>query len=116
MCYQHVFPETDRIRWWFLIKRTIEGIIVHVMMMFVFGQYIMPIVDVAAAIYLRDGVCLAFLERMLKMSIPSIITWILMFYGQFHCLFNILAEITYFADRETFKDWWNCKSIEEYWR
>jgi len=29
---------------------------------------------------------------------------------------NILAEILRFGDREFYKDWWNAKTIDEYWR
>ncbi|KAK1394671.1 Linoleic acid1 [Heracleum sosnowskyi] len=29
---------------------------------------------------------------------------------------NILAEILRFGDREFYKDWWNAKTVEEYWR
>ncbi|CAK9144145.1 unnamed protein product [Ilex paraguariensis] len=29
---------------------------------------------------------------------------------------NILAELLCFGDREFYKDWWNAKTVEEYWR
>ncbi len=29
---------------------------------------------------------------------------------------NMWAEITYFADRRFYSDWWNAKDISEYWR
>jgi diacylglycerol O-acyltransferase 1 len=34
----------------------------------------------------------------------------------FHLWMNILAEVTYFADREFYKDWWNATTIGDYWR
>lgn len=27
-----------------------------------------------------------------------------------------VAELTFFADREFYKDWWNASTIGEYWR
>lgn len=38
------------------------------------------------------------------------------FYSVFHLWFNILGEVLYFGDRNFYKDWWNCKTIEEYWK
>ncbi|XP_027363058.1 diacylglycerol O-acyltransferase 1C-like isoform X2 [Abrus precatorius] len=32
------------------------------------------------------------------------------------CRLNILAELLRFGDREFYKDWWNAKTVEEYWR
>ncbi|AQK82564.1 linoleic acid1 [Zea mays] len=29
---------------------------------------------------------------------------------------NIVAELLCFGDREFYKDWWNAKTVEEYWR
>lgn len=39
-----------------------------------------------------------------------------MFYSLFHCMLNFMAEITYFGDRQFYKDWWNSSYIDEYWR
>lgn len=39
-----------------------------------------------------------------------------MFYCFFHLWLNILAELLRFGDREFYKDWWNAKTVEEYWR
>jgi len=29
---------------------------------------------------------------------------------------NIIAELLRFGDREFYKDWWNCRSLAEFWR
>ena len=42
-------------------------------------------------------------ERMLKLSIPTFYGWVIIFYALFHVWLNILAEITYFGDREFYK-------------
>ena len=39
-----------------------------------------------------------------------------MFYSLFHCILNLIAEITKFGDRQFYKDWWNSSFIDEYWR
>ncbi|RVX05457.1 Diacylglycerol O-acyltransferase 1 [Vitis vinifera] len=56
------------------------------------------------------------LERILKLSVPNLYVWLCMFYCFFHLWLNILAELLRFGDREFYKDWWNAKTVEEYWR
>lgn len=55
-------------------------------------------------------------ERILNLSVPNLCVWLLMFFVLFHHWLNILAEITFFADREFYSDWWNSSSFDEYWR
>jgi hypothetical protein len=69
-----------------------------------------------ALVYLKNDDYLNIFERILKLAIPNIYVWILMFYANFHCYLNLLAELTYFADRVFYKDWWNSLYLDEYWR
>ena len=56
------------------------------------------------------------INRHLKLAIPNTLGWIAGFYSLFHLWFNILGEILYYGDRNFYKDWWNCRNIEEYWK
>jgi len=56
------------------------------------------------------------LERLLKLSLPNLYLWLLMFYALFHCWLNVLAELTRFGDRRFYEDWWNAASFGEYWK
>ena len=56
------------------------------------------------------------IERILKLAIPNVYGWILMFYAFFHAWLNLLGELTRFGDRVFYKDWWNSLYIDEYWR
>lgn len=47
---------------------------------------------------------------------PNTACWIISFFAFFQFFMNILAELTYFADRQFYKEWWNCKDMGEYWR
>lgn len=40
----------------------------------------------------------------------------MLFYAFFHCWLNFLAELTRFADRRFYSDWWNSLYLDEYWR
>jgi D-alanyl-lipoteichoic acid acyltransferase DltB (MBOAT superfamily) len=70
----------------------------------------------ALQVPLVDSQPIMVMERILKLSLPCMYVWLTMFYLFFHLWLNIIAEITYFADREFYKDWWNAKTIGEYWR
>lgn len=56
------------------------------------------------------------LFRWLRLSIPNTIMWITGFYSFFHIFLNIIAQLLKFADRKFYMDWWNCRSLEEYWK
>lgn len=42
-------------------------------------------------------------ERLLKLSLPNLYLWLLMFYTLFDLWLNIVAELTGFGDREFYK-------------
>jgi diacylglycerol O-acyltransferase 1 len=56
------------------------------------------------------------LEKLLKLAIPNIAVWLVMFYTVFHLALNILAEALCFGDRLFYLDWWNCTSMDFFWR
>jgi diacylglycerol O-acyltransferase-1 len=58
----------------------------------------------------------ALLERLLKLSLPNLYLWLLMFFSFFHCFLNIMAELMRFGDRNFYRDWWNSLTLGEYWR
>jgi diacylglycerol O-acyltransferase 1 len=65
-------------------------------------QYLTP--TIANSIQpLRTSNWAHMLERVLKLSLPTLYGWIIMFYCLFHVWLNILAEVTYFGDREFYK-------------
>ena len=52
----------------------------------------------------------------LHVSIPCAYNWLNMFFLIFHAHLNFCAEITRFADRRFYSDWWNAGNLGEYWR
>lgn len=48
---------------------------------------------------------LRMLERVLKLSIPTIYVWLCIFYCVFHCWLNILGELLRFGDRGFYREW-----------
>ena len=54
--------------------------------------------SLSASVFERDVIC-------------SFIIWLLLFFSVFHCLLNILAEVTQFGDRLLYEDWWNAQTM-----
>lgn len=121
MCYQLHYPRASGIRWLSVARHLFESLICLALMKLIVDQYIVITVKNTFTITELKQIPLStllihFLERMLKLSIPNLYFWLLLFMGLFHHWCNILAEITCFGDRLFYEDWWNASSFGEYWR
>ncbi|KAJ4851152.1 Diacylglycerol O-acyltransferase 1 [Turnera subulata] len=114
LCYQTSYPRSACIRKGWVVRQFVKLIIFMGFMGFIIEQYINPIVQNSQ--HPLKGDLLYGLERVLKLSVPNLYVWLCMFYCLFHLWLNILAELLRFGDREFYKDWWNAKTVEEYWR
>jgi diacylglycerol O-acyltransferase-1 len=115
LCYQLNYPRTPSIRWMKVLFILLRMLFVAVIIIFAVEQYITPTLEtVLAPMEERD--VLMVIERLLKLSIPNTYVWLLGFYLYFHLWMNLLAELTRFGDRLFYKEWWNARTIDEYWR
>ncbi|KAJ3691967.1 hypothetical protein LUZ60_012317 [Juncus effusus] len=114
LCYQPSYPRTAYIRKGWVLRQLLKCVIFTGLMGFIIEQYINPIVQNSQ--HPLKGNLLNAIERVLKLSVPVLYVWLCMFYCFFHLWLNILAELLRFGDREFYKDWWNAKNVEEYWR
>ncbi|XP_024932357.1 diacylglycerol O-acyltransferase 1 isoform X1 [Ziziphus jujuba] len=114
LCYQLSYPRTTCIRKGWVFRQLVKLIIFTGVMGFIIEQYINPLVKNSQ--HPLKGNLLYAIERVLKLSVPNLYVWLCMFYCFFHLWLNILAELLCFGDREFYKDWWNAKTVEEYWR
>ena len=115
LVYQPVYPRTDKIRWSFVAKRVGEVVCLGVFIWFTSAQY--------AASVLRNSLdkiasldIPSITERLLKLSTISLIIWLAGFFALFQSFLNALAEVTRFADRSFYDEWWNSESLGVYWR
>jgi diacylglycerol O-acyltransferase-1 len=115
LCYQPAYPRTERFRKFFFTKRLLETITLSLAMYFLAEQYSRPILR-NSMIPLNELNGLAVMERILKLSIPSVYIWLMMFFLVFHSYLNLWAEILRFGDRSFYRPWWNATTIAEYWR
>ena len=69
-----------------------------------------------ALVHFKNGDKIEILLATLHMSVPGAYMWLSIFYALFHCYLNFWAELTQFADRRFYSDWWNAGNLNEYWR
>ncbi|KAL2055388.1 hypothetical protein ABVK25_004196 [Lepraria finkii] len=115
LVYQPVYPRTSSIRWLFVAKRVAECLSLSVFIWFASAQYAAPLLH--NSLFKIASLDLpSILERLMKLSTISLITWLAGFFAIFQSALNALAEIMMFGDREFYTDWWNSPSVGAYWR
>lgn len=115
LVYQPAYPRSPRIRPMFLLRQVLELIGTIVCIMFLSGQYALPILK-GTLEHVNEWSWVAMGERLMKLATVSIVIWLLGFFALFQSALNILAELMRFADREFYQDWWNCESVGSYWK
>jgi len=115
LVFQLSYPRTPRVRLGFVLRRFLELIFVSVVLLFMADQYVRPTLTNSIA-HIQSGAILPLLERVLKLAVPNLVMWLLIFYAIFHSYLNLLAELLRFGDRLFYRDWWNSADMGEYWR
>jgi len=115
LVYQTSFPKSKRFRGRWIIWNVVHLLVAMGVLMIITEQYMAPTIKTSVA-PLRELQVVGIIERLLKLAVPTLYGWLIIFYGLFHVWLNILAEITHFGDREFYKDWWNATTIGDYWR
>lgn len=115
LVYQASYPRTSRIRKGWVAKRLFQFIVCLSLMAVIMEQFLVPTM-MHSTQPLRDANFPKIMERLMKTAIPSLMLWLLMFWGMFELWLNIVAELTYFGDREFYQDWWNSRRLDTYWR
>ena len=117
LCYQLEYPRTANIRKSWLIKRICEFMLVTALQILLWFQYINPeLSNIYATLMKDDYTYLQIFNRHLRLAVPNTIMWIAGFYNFFHLILNISAEIIQYSDRNFYMDWWNCRTLEQYWK
>jgi diacylglycerol O-acyltransferase-1 len=113
LVYQPVYPRTERIRWTFVLKRLSELAGLSAFIWVLSSQYAAPLLLNSLNKPLSPW---NLIERLMKLSTISLVTWLAVFFALFQSFLNAVAEVTTFADREFYTDWWNAPSVGIYWR
>jgi len=120
LCYELEYPRTSQIRWQELFYHTLAVFGCIFLMTIISDEFITPVLD-DAAIHLRQVDTLSDKSLILAETIsfllfPFMITFLLVFLVIWEYLLGAFAEITCFADRQFYGDWWNSSDWLEFSR
>lgn len=109
--YQRNFRRKIKINYLKIIKKFGILIITSLLLNFFADQIAIPTLNML----IFNTSFSIFLEYFLILSIVTIIMFFLLFIIVFICVLPIFAEITYFRNRKYFSDWWNKRTVGEFW-
>ncbi|KAJ7782059.1 MBOAT, membrane-bound O-acyltransferase family-domain-containing protein [Mycena maculata] len=107
LVYELEYPRTDRIRPLYVFEKTVATFGTFALLYTVTETFILPHTPTASD---------SFFRALLDLSLPFMIAYLLLFYIIFECICNGFAELSYFADRQFYEDWWNSTSWDEFSR
>ncbi|MCJ1285701.1 acyl-CoA/sterol acyltransferase [Xylographa opegraphella] len=118
--YELEYPRQDRINWYYVAEKGAATFGVMVVMNVISQTYIYPVV-VSTVRMAEAGMSVG--ERLQELPwvivdllLPLMIEHLLAWYVVWDCVLNLLAELTYFADRGFYSSWWNSTSFDQYAR
>eukprot|EP01065_Artemidia_motanka_P044818 TRINITY_DN643_c0_g4_i3.p1 TRINITY_DN643_c0_g4~~TRINITY_DN643_c0_g4_i3.p1 ORF type:complete len:506 (+),score=161.24 TRINITY_DN643_c0_g4_i3:104-1519(+) len=123
LVWQTSYPRTSRVQKRNVIRYAVQVLFCISLIVAIIEQYITPLLFNAKETVDRAfhhgqyGLVAALaLERLLKLVVPNLYVWLVLFCGLFHSWLNLVAEVTRFGDRQFYQDWWNATSFREYWQ
>ena len=112
--YQIWYPRTSSIRWGWLGKMVIQLIICWSFFLFWANQFVIPVMNESGKIF-KHGTLVERLGNVIDVGNNYSMILPAFFYGLFHLLTNVLAEILQFADRDFYRGFWNSRGFGQFW-
>lgn len=104
LVYQLQYPRTKSVSPLYILERTFATFGTFFVLYVIITSVIIPIVENERSIF----------AQFLHLMLPMMLCYLMIFYIIFECVCNGFAEITRFADREFYEDWWNSVSMSEF--
>ncbi|KAI8936681.1 hypothetical protein NX059_007076 [Plenodomus lindquistii] len=117
LCYELEYPRNTHIRWAEVFYKTLAVFGCIFLMVITAEEFILPVLD-QSALRLHNSsssgdFVLILGETVGRLLFPFMITFLLVFLVIFEYVLGAFAEITRFADRQFYADWWNsCDWLE----
>lgn len=112
MIYAETYPQTSRIRRSIVVERLAGIVLCGLSMYIVVEHYIYP--AIVPLTTLRSLVAVELLHAYAKLLLPCSAFFLLGFFFVFEYWCNLFAELTCFADRQFYTDWWNGVSFYDF--
>ncbi|EPT00989.1 hypothetical protein FOMPIDRAFT_149567 [Fomitopsis schrenkii] len=107
LVYELEYPRTDKIRPLYVFEKTVATFGTFALLYTVTEGFIIPQLPTPGTPVWRS---------ILDLAMPFMGALLLLFYIIFECICNGFAELSYFADRRFYDDWWNSTSWDEFSR
>ncbi|KAI0255918.1 MBOAT, membrane-bound O-acyltransferase family-domain-containing protein [Lactifluus subvellereus] len=108
LVYELEYPRTKKIRPLYVFEKTVATFGTFALLYTTTETFILP--------YTNPSPEQSFARTLLDLSLPFMLAYLLLFYIIFECICNGFAELSYFADRGFYEDWWNSTSWDEFSR
>ncbi|KAI9048651.1 hypothetical protein LZ554_007482 [Drepanopeziza brunnea f. sp. 'monogermtubi'] len=120
LVYELEYPRSDKIDWYYVAEKTVAVLGILMIMNLVSQSFIYPVV--VRTIEMKDA-GMPLKERLKvfpwiisDLLFPFMTEYMLTWYVIWELILNLLAEVTYFADRGFYADWWNSVSWDQFAR
>ncbi|PIL25136.1 hypothetical protein GSI_13025 [Ganoderma sinense ZZ0214-1] len=107
LVYELEYPRTDGIRPLYVFEKTVAFFGTFALLYTIVETFIIPLTPTPDQSFARS---------LLDLAMPFMLSYLLLFYIIFECICNGFAELSYFADRQFYDDWWNSTSWDEFSR
>jgi len=113
LIYRDQYPMTPYIRWNYVVSNSLQTLACIFYTYYVFARFCVPVFrSVGKGQWSFKHFTLSVFSCML----PGTMVLVLGFFAILHSWLNAFAEMTRFADRMFYKDWWNSNSYADYYR
>ncbi|KAK6076627.1 MBOAT family protein [Seiridium cupressi] len=120
LCYELEYPRTSAINWTNLIAKIIATFGCIFLLTIISEEYILPVLQEShirlESVSSVTEILLILAESISWLLFPFMLTFLLVFLVIFEYVLGAFAEITYFADRHFYADWWNSTDWMEFSR
>lgn len=120
LVYELEYPRAESINWRYVAEKAAATFGIIFVMIMISQAFIYPVVmktigmkeaGMTPAERLKE-----FPWLLLELIFPFMMEYLLTWYVIWEAILNVLGEVTYFADREFYNDWWNCVSWDQFAR
>ncbi|TPX42209.1 hypothetical protein SeLEV6574_g05707 [Synchytrium endobioticum] len=108
LVYELEYPRTQKIRPLYVLEKSLATLGTFSLLYITVEYYVNPV--------LHKMPTLTFVDALIQLLLPFMVCYLLIFYIIFECICNAFAELTRFADRGFYEDWWNSTTFDEFAR
>jgi len=120
LVYELEYPRGDSINWYYVAEKAVAVFGILGIMNMVAQSFIYPVVvrtiEMKEAGWTLQERLEVFPWILSDLIFPFMMEYMMTWYVIWECILNLLAEITYFADRGFYADWWNSVSWDQFAR